>query len=101
MDTKTLISEAKARFSHNAAKAYLKEKYEVRLTIADQGGLWKADLLTINFLNSTDSETVILVDTFENPVRVNRKELLTKLTHTYTQVMDDWLAEWNELETKR
>ena len=27
MDTKTLIKDAKARFSHNSAKTYLKEKY--------------------------------------------------------------------------
>ena len=26
MDTKTLITEAKARFAHNSAKDYLKEK---------------------------------------------------------------------------
>ena len=50
MDTKTLISEAKARFNHNSAKAYLKEKYEAKLLVAEQGGLWKADQQTITFL---------------------------------------------------
>lgn len=101
MDTKLLISEAKARFSHNAAKAYLKEKYETRLIVAEQGGLWRANLETINFLNSSSTETVILIDTFENPVQVNRKELLAKLTETYESVMQEWLAEWAELEKKR
>jgi hypothetical protein len=70
MDTKTLISDAKARFNHNAAKSYLKEKYETRLIVAEQGGLWRANLQTINFLNNSQSETVILVDSFENPVEV-------------------------------
>ena len=43
MDTKTLITEAKARFAHNSAKDYLKEKYDAKLLVAEQGGLWKAD----------------------------------------------------------
>lgn len=101
MDTKTLISDAKARFSHNAAKAYLKEKYETRLIVAEQGGLWRANLQTINFLNNSQSDTVILVDSFENPVEVNRTELLAKLNETYESVMREWLNEWAELEKKR
>lgn len=101
MDTKTLISDAKARFSHNAAKAYLKEKYETRLIVAEQGGLWRANLQTINFLNNSQSDTVILVDSFENPVEVNRTDLLAKLNETYESVMREWLNEWAELEKKR
>lgn len=101
MDTKELISEAKARFNHNFAKAYLKEKYDTRLIIADQGGLWKANIETINFLNATDKELVILIDTFENPVQVNRLELLNKLTEIYDSVMLEWHNEWVELEKKR
>lgn len=101
MDTKTLISDAKARFSHNAAKAYLKEKYETRLIVAEQGGLWRANLQTINFLNNSQSKTTILVDSFENPVEVNREELLAKLNETYESVMREWLNEWAELEKKR
>jgi hypothetical protein len=101
MDTKLLISEAKARFNHNSAKAYLKEKYDTRLIVAEQGGLWRANLETINFLTGSQSEFVILVDTFENPVEVNRGELLTKLTETYNTVMREWYNEWVELEKKR
>lgn len=101
MDTKSLIAEAKARFNHNSAKAYLKEKYETRLIVAEQGGLWRANLETINFLNGKQSETVILIDTFENPVQVNRSELLHKLVETYDAVMRDWYNEWVELEKKR
>lgn len=101
MDTKLLISEAKARFNHNAAKAYLKEKYETRLIVAEQGGLWRANLETINFLNSSNASTVILIDTFQNPVQVNREELLEKLTDTYNSVMTEWHNEWAQLEKNR
>ena len=101
MDTKSLIAEAKARFAHNSAKDYLREKYEAKLLVADQGGLWKADQQTIAFLSSSLDEDVVLIDTFKNPVKVNRVDLLAKLGSTYYSAMDEWYTEWKELESKR
>lgn len=101
MDTKTLITEAKARFAHNSAKDYLKEKYNTKLLVAEQGGLWKADQQTITFLASFLNKEVVLMDTFDNPVKVNRQELMDKLCETYKAVMDEWYNEWKELESKR
>jgi hypothetical protein len=102
MDTTTLIAEAKARFNHNSAKAYLKDKYDSKLIIADQGGLWRADQETISFLSSMkDDNFVIIMDTFDNPVQVNREELLKVLKSTYATVMLTWHKEWKELESKR
>lgn len=101
MDTTILIEEAKARFNHNSAKDYLKEKYKSKLTLADQGGLWKADLNLITFLSSYPTETVVLIDSFENPVKVNRKQLLDKLVEVYDAVMNEWHEEWKDLESKR
>jgi hypothetical protein len=101
MDTKNLVAEAKARFNHNSAKTYLKEKYQTRLIVAEQGGLWRANIETITFLNAVKTPKVILIDSFENPVEVNREELLSKLLETYDTVMKEWHTEWNELEKKR
>jgi len=102
MDTKTLISEARARFNHNAAKAQLKDKYDGKLIIADQGGLWKATPELISFLNSAvDDNFVILIDNFDNPVQVDRDKLLAVLKSTYQKVMLEWYKEWKELESKR
>ncbi len=104
MDTKTLISEAKARFAHNSAKNYLKEKYEAKLLVAEQGGLWKADKETIAFLTvmiQDYDDRVVLIDTFDNPVLVERSELLSKLKEVYNNVMAEWYNEWKELESKR
>ena len=101
MDTKTLISEAKARFNHNSAKAQLKDKYDGKFIIAEQGGLWKASPELIAFLNALDDNFVILIDNFNNPVQVNRDQLLAVLKDTYSKVMLDWYKEWNEIETVR
>lgn len=101
MDTKLLIAEAKARFNLNSAKAQLKEKYEGRLIIADQGGLWKADQPTITFLHAIETEHLTLLDTFGTPVTVNRIALLTKLRDTYFDVMKDWREEYFSIEGMR
>ena len=102
MDTKTLISEAKARFAHNSTKAYLKDKHDSKLIVADQGGLWRADQQTISFLYSMNSDNyIVVIDTFDNPVLVNRDKLLETLTTTYNTVMLEWYKEWKELEGKR
>lgn len=101
MDTKQLISEAKARFNHNSTKAYLKDKYSSKLIVADQGGLWKATPELIGFLAASTDDHVILVDTFENPVMVNRITLHDVLYKAYNDTMQLWFSEWKELESKR
>lgn len=101
MDIKTLLADTKARFNHNSAKAYLKEKYESKLLIAEQNGLWRANIETINFLNTSTEKYVILIDTFGNPVKVERNSLLVKLQNIYNQVMNEYYNEWIELEQKR
>jgi hypothetical protein len=101
MDTKTLIAEAKARFSHNSAKAYLKDKYDSKLIVASQGGLWRADQQTISFLHSMSDTNIVVIDKFDNPVQVNCDQLLNLLKDTYNTVMLDWHNEWKELEGKR
>jgi hypothetical protein len=101
MDTKTLITEAKARFNHNSAKAYLKDKYDSKLIVADQGGLWKATTELITFLATSTDTVVILIDNFDNPVMVNRIQLHDVLHKTYTDTMTLWYNEWIELESKR
>ena len=101
MDTKSILAEAKARFNHNSAKSYLKDKYDSKFIIADQNGLWRANPEIINFLNYSTDEHVILMDNFDNPVKVDRNVLLIKLSNTYRSVMEEWYNEWKELESKR
>ena len=101
MDIKNILTESKARFNHNSAKAYLAEKFKSKLIVADQGGLWKADPQTISFLSGFSSEHLVLIDTFDSPVKVNRQELLNKLKQTYEDTMNQWYTEWQEAESKR
>ena len=101
MDTKTIIADAKARFSHNSTKAYLKDKYDSKLIFAAQDGLWKADSQTISLLSALTGSTVVLIDTFGNPVLVNRVNLLDVLIERYESVMLEWYNEWKAVEYNR
>jgi hypothetical protein len=101
MDTKTLIKEAKARFDHNSAKQLLKEKYQQKLIVANQSGLWKASPEIIGYLSINTSDTVFLVDSYENPLLVNRVELLDVLYKTYNDTMALWHEELKELRQYR
>ena len=101
MDTTTIIAESKARFNHNAAKLQLKDKYDSKLIVAEQGGLWKVTCELVGFLATSTDDTVILVDNFENPVLVNRMALHEVLSKTYNNTMQLWYNEWKELESKR
>lgn len=101
MDTKDLLTEIKARFNHNSAKDYLKDKYQSKLIFADQNGLWKATPELLAFLRTSKDEVVVLIDTYENPVEANRERLLEKAEQVYLTVMSQWAKEWKELERKR
>jgi len=102
MDTNAILNESKLRFNHESAKAYLTDKFKSRLIIADQGGLWTASPTLLSILESfSNQENVILIDDFQNPVKVNVKNLKEKLLKTYNHVMEEYYNEWKELEIKR
>lgn len=101
MDTKALIKEAQARFDHNSAKQLLKEKYQAKLIVANQGGLWKATPELISYLATEIDTVVILMDEYENPVLVNRILLHDELYKVHNDTMTLWYKEFEELSRKR
>ena len=66
-----------------------------------QNGLWVADATTIAALQSFDTDKVILIDTHNRPVEVDRLSLLNKLKTVYQETMSLYLAEFKETENKR
>lgn len=101
MDTKQLIRDAKARFNHNTAKEYLKDKYQSKLIIAHQGGLFNITTDFIAFLYTRSNPEMILLDIYNNPIKVNSNSLYENAMAVYKEVMDEWHKEYNELENKR
>jgi len=101
MDTKTILSQAKARFSHNQNKEYLKAKYQGKLVFAQQGGMWTASPELLAQLASSPAKSLVLLDNYENPIKIDRFELLMFANDLYVAVMHEWHEEYNKLQSLR
>lgn len=102
MNTDILISHGRARFEHAAARRVLKEKYQGKLVFAHGGGMWKAGPELLSTLNccTMDKDAVIL-DLYENPVKINTKELWNLAAQRWQEQMTAWLVEYEELNKQR
>jgi hypothetical protein len=101
MNTDELISHSRARFEHASAKRTLKEKYQSKLTFAHAGGMWRAGPELQNTLLSCPGLEAVLLDLYENPVRVSTKELMTISQQRWQEQMNAWLVEYEQLSRKR
>ena len=101
MDTNELVAHSRARFEHAAAKRLLKEKYQAKMTFAYAGGMWCAGPeLQMTLMTCPDTDAVIL-DLYENPVRVNTQELCQLSQQRWQEQMTAWLLEFEENNQKR
>lgn len=101
MDTKQLIKDSNARFNIISQKSQLKEKYTSKLIFADQGGLWKSSIELLSYLSNSTEEKIVLLDNYQNPIKVIRKDLLDKASTLYTAVMEEWYVEFNKVQNNR
>ena len=101
MNTDQLIKHSRARFDHAAARRVIKEKYEARMLFAHAGGMWRAGPeLQTTLLTCPDSEAVIM-DLYENPIRINIQELLVLSQQRWQEQMNAWLVEHQQLNQQR
>ena len=102
MNTDDLLAHGRARFEHATARRALEEKYQGKLTFAYNGGMWRAgpELLTILHVCNPNTPQVIL-DLYNNPVRVVPKELFDLASQRWQEQMNAWLTEYEELNQNR
>lgn len=101
MNTENLVAHARARFDHEAAKRVLREKYQARMLFAYAGGMWRAGPeLQTTLLTCPDAEAVIL-DLYENPVKVDTKQLYAQSQQRWQEQMNAWLVEHEANSKKR
>ena len=102
MNTNDLVTQARSRFDHAAAKRVLKEKYEAKMLFAYAGGMWRAgpELNTMIFTCGRMGE-IVLLDLYETPVKVNSVELMNLSQERWNEQMNAWLVEHAELSKQR
>jgi hypothetical protein len=100
MDTNQLVAQARARFEHEAARRVLREKYQAKFTFAHAGGMWQAgpELLTLLKLCSG---TVVILDLYENPVKIQAEELYELALQRWQECLNAWLIEYEQLNQQR
>jgi hypothetical protein len=100
MNSENLIAHSRARFDHEAAKRLLREKYQGKFTFAYRGGMWQAGPELLTTLKCCSGEVVIL-DSYENPVKVNTEEFYEQVLQRWQEQLNAWLVEHEQLSRKR
>ena len=102
MNTDELVAHGRARFEHTAARRLLKEKYRAKLTFAYAGGMWCAGPELLMLLQAVPVEdSVVILDLYENPVRVDPLELQKIVFDRWQEQMTAWLIEFEKTNQKR
>jgi hypothetical protein len=102
MTTESIIATARARFDHESARKILKEKYQAKMIFAYHGGMWQAGPELLSTLNCcVMDKDVVLLDLYENPVKVNTKELWNLASERWQEQMNAWLVEYDTLSKQR
>jgi hypothetical protein len=101
MDTEQLIAHGRARFEHSAARRLLREKYQAKLIFAHAGGMWRADSELLTVLAVCPDTDAVLMDLYENPVRITVKELQGLAQQRWQEQMTAWLVEYDQLLKNR
>lgn len=102
MDTDSLVAHARARFDHAVAKRILKEKYEAKMLFAYRGGMWRAGPELLTVLQAVPVEDdVVLLDLYENPVKISPLELQHLAFERWQEQMNAWLVEHEANSKKR
>jgi len=96
-----LTQKIRHRFDHEAAKQTLREKYEAKLLFAHQGGMFRADANLIVLLSSFDTEDVVIIDEFQNPIKVDRPSLLQEAKQRHQEQLNAWMVELAEQSRQR
>lgn len=101
MNTDNLIAQSRARFDHNTAKKVLREKYEGKMIFAYNDGMWRAGPELQATLLSTPNTDAVILDLYNNPVRISSTELFRLSQDRWQEQMNAWLVEYEELSKNR
>jgi len=102
MNTEDLVEHSRARFAHEAARRVLQEKYSARMLFAYSGGMWRAGPELLTLLQAVPVEDdVVILDLYENPIRVDPRELQRLAFDRWQEQMNAWHVEFETNSRKR
>ena len=71
------------------------------MIFAHAGGMFKSTPEIITFLSLYNNEDIVLLDLYDNPVKVNAADLKDQMQKRWYEQMNAWLTEWSDLQKQR
>lgn len=96
-----IAERIRARMDHAAARLSLQEKYQAKMIFAHAGGMWRAGPELQTTLLTCPAAEAVLLDLYDNPVKVDTKELYALSQQRWQEQMTAWLTEWTDLQNQR
>lgn len=100
-DLNQLVEQVKQATDYQINKRILREKIQTDLHFVYNSGLFKASPELFAFVSSWADEELFLEDTYQNPIKVSRREFLDLCSRHYNAVMNTWHIEHERLKQIR
>ena len=101
MTIEQLQQQAQLSFQFEVAKTVLQTRMQDRLSVSYRDGFFTVTKEQINFLDLLGNQEVVIIDSYNTPIKVNAHELLTLMFQRYHEIMNEWLEEYNKLSKIR
>ena len=96
-----LVNQIRMATDYQKNKRTLREKILTDLHLAYDGGLFLVDINLLAFLATWPEDELYLEDVYNNPIKINRQELLEQARQHYHSVMNAWHIEHEKLKQIR
>jgi hypothetical protein len=96
MTPENLRDAARLAYDRELAKQNLKIAMTSRLTVSHNGGVFNVNTDLFVLLQLTDDEQIVILDAYDTPVLVNRKELNNLARKRFQEVMNEWQHQYEQ-----
>lgn len=96
-----LVNQIRVATDYQKNKRALREKIQTDLHLVHCEGLFLIDANLLAFLATWPDDELYLEDVYSNPIKINRRELLTQARQHYQSVMNAWHIEHERLKQIR
>jgi hypothetical protein len=96
-----IVATIKDATDYQTNKRILHEKMQSELHLPYNGGMFYVDMTLIAFLGQWHQKELVLLDTYQNPIKVDKHELLKLANERYQAVMNTWHDQHTKLKQIR
>ena len=101
MDPENLATHIRSRFDHQANRRVIREKYQAKLVLGYRGGLFRCTPENMVFLTMYRDQDIVMLDSYENPIKIDATELLELMQQRWQEQMNAWYQEYQLNDQQR